>query len=542
LNLLLSRVIKCETDQELKSHQRAITPTCMTYGNYTARQIDFKVYEVPFIGQRAFARQIELKEERLRVIERELKDAQLLLMEMSEKLSLVSGKEKGYYQIQEHLGVFRRQKELDVELYEINKAIESIDNSAIEAIKAELARMKATAQKLGEEVLALAEKIGMLRTALQQYQTELEGLKVKVATREEGLERFVAANPEAADRGAQRYPGEVRQKPPGQLARDFEANRKTLESKVTNMRDALQKDLLIYSQDFHFGGGLDPDNLSDYREEQTKLAGSELPEYVERINQAKEDAEWEFKESFVYKLKENIDLAKGEFKKLNSALNGVQFGQDRYVFQVMPDEQYKPFYDMVMDTEQLAAGGSLFDGIFHDKHQDAMEELFDRILTEDDEKVKDNLEMFTDYRTFLDYDIKMHHANGETSTYSKVCREKSGGETQTPYYVAIVASFMQLYRVQSNNDSIRLMMFDEAFNRMDGERIEACLRFIRQCGMQAIIAAPTDKCEVIAPHVGTTVVAMREGNDSWLHDYQYIKRMEEVFEAERNSVGEECAK
>ena len=48
----------------------------------------------------------------------------------------------------------------------------------------------------------------------------------------------------------------------------------------------------------------------------------------------------------------------------------------------------------------------------------------------------------------MDYDIKIIHNDGTYSYYSKVCEEKSGGETQTPFYVTVAASFVQLY---SNN-------------------------------------------------------------------------------------------
>ena len=45
----------------------------------------------------------------------------------------------------------------------------------------------------------------------------------------------------------------------------------------------------------------------------------------------------------------------------------------------------------------------------------------------------------------MDYDIKITHEDGSYSLYSKVCEEKSGGETQTPFYVTVAASFVQLY-------------------------------------------------------------------------------------------------
>ena len=77
------------------------------------------------------------------------------------------------------------------------------------------------------------------------------------------------------------------------------------------------------------------------------------------------------------------------------------------------------------------------------------------------------LDEFTDYRTYMDYDIKIIHTDGTFSYYSKVCEEKSGGETQTPFYVTVAASFVQLYTNNIGGEAAGLVMFDEAFNNMD---------------------------------------------------------------------------
>ena len=67
----------------------------------------------------------------------------------------------------------------------------------------------------------------------------------------------------------------------------------------------------------------------------------------------------------------------------------------------------------------------------------------------------------------MDYDIKITHEDCTYSLYSKVCEEKSGGETQTPFYVTVAASFVQLYNNNIGGEAIGLVMFDEAFNNMD---------------------------------------------------------------------------
>lgn len=159
---------------------------------------------------------------------------------------------------------------------------------------------------------------------------------------------------------------------------------------------------------------------------------------------------------------------------------------------------------------------------FREKYGQTLDELFRLILDVPEERQAENIRKYTDYRTYLEFDIKIHHSNGETSSFSKVAREKSGGETQTPFYVAMIASFLGLYRPRQNQHSIRLLMFDEAFNRMDPERAEQTLLFIRKLGLQLLAAAPTDKCEIITPQMETTLLAIREGNRAWLEEYHQV--------------------
>ena len=63
--------------------------------------------------------------------------------------------------------------------------------------------------------------------------------------------------------------------------------------------------------------------------------------------------------------------------------------------------------------------------------------------------------------------------------------DKSGGETQNPYYIAIFASFYRLYRSLAPDGRPRcgLVLLDEAFSKMDEGRIQATLRFARGLGL-----------------------------------------------------------
>ena len=117
--------------------------------------------------------------------------------------------------------------------------------------------------------------------------------------------------------------------------------------------------------------------------------------------------------------------------------------------------------------------------------------------------------------TAVDYDIEVN-SNGKPQLFSKIYGEKSGGETQTPYYVAIAASFAQMY---SLGESIRIIMLDEAFDKMDDERIASMMRFFKDQNFQVILATPPAKMEIIGEYVDDIFVVYREGYLSLVEAY-----------------------
>ncbi|HVU70553.1 MAG TPA: SbcC/MukB-like Walker B domain-containing protein, partial [Ktedonobacteraceae bacterium] len=134
------------------------------------------------------------------------------------------------------------------------------------------------------------------------------------------------------------------------------------------------------------------------------------------------------------------------------------------------------------------------------------------------------------------YDISIER-NGEVSSLSRIMGEQSGGETQTPFYVAIAASFVQLYRIQVGNDAhsshharptIRLAVFDEAFNQMDQDRIGATLDLFRTYGLQVVTATPLERCEYLVPKMCTNLVLTGVGDSVLVEPYRnYAARLQQ---------------
>ena len=129
-------------------------------------------------------------------------------------------------------------------------------------------------------------------------------------------------------------------------------------------------------------------------------------------------------------------------------------------------------------------------------------------------ELKENIERYTDFRTYLKFDLETTDQNGSKQLLSQTLNTKSGGETQTPFYIAVLASFAQLYQVNSLselvNNTVRLVVFDEAFNKMDSDRIIESVRLLRKMQLQAIICAPPDKAPDIMSHADRTLLVSKD--------------------------------
>ncbi|NYE58417.1 ATP-binding protein [Carboxydothermus ferrireducens] len=522
---LMGRVIKCEHEGQLKLYPRSITPTCMVYQNHTARQIDFKVYEIPYIGSRAIKKQIEKREQELRELEQELDKLYREKFKLTERQEELSGardeKDREYALLEDRLMELLKLAEIEEKIVKLSRERESIDTSGIKALEESHAKLVVEEKALEAEKDKVQGRVGMVTKELEFRAGEEKQLKIELESARREYDEFCSQNPDLVGDGEKRFEEELKGKSPGQIAQNFSSSLKGLETRINNLRADLTELRSKFNQKYAFGGSITGDDITDFLDLYRKLAESELPDYKERMERAKAQAEEEFKSHFVHKLKESIEEAKGVFRELNAALRGIKFGEDEYRFRYENAPEYKKYMELIDEVDKLTPGEtSLFSGVLREKFKEVMDEMFEGFLHRDKE-AGEFLNRLTDYRNYLTYDIEILHGDGTISHYSKVYGLKSGGETQTPFYVAIVASFVQLYRIHRGDSTIRLMLFDEAFNRMDADRVESSIRFMKFYGLQPIIAVPSDKLALIAPHVETNLLVLRAGDQSFVEEFYY---------------------
>ncbi len=524
INYLLGRVICCETVSELREHRAAITADGMVYQGYVARPIPRQRMEDAFLGRKAVALRMEKLRAELRrqeeAVER-LRPVEQLLEDQRKREVLFTA--RFCQEMAQRQADAARRDELDGQLQQIDAQLEGLDLLWLEDLDREMAQLDGEIVQLRKTLREEDRNGGLLTNRLQQLTEEkLPQTRQLLAETERTIEgRYPAEDREAV--GLPRYREALqRLKKPAAILRQLRDQAPETEAHAAQQWEQLLRLRREYVQQYRpCPFAVDAAHNDEFEAERQLLADSALPQYREKIRKARESALEQFQNDFLAKLKSSIDQVQEQVRNLNRALERAQFGTDRYRFLVERNPDYGDYYDMILSPELMEGEGGLFALPFQQKYGPLIEDLFSRIAGSDDtehnarqqSELQQNIERYTDFRTYLRFDLETTDGNGNRQLLSKTLNTKSGGETQTPFYIAVLASFAQLYRVNDPSglgNTVRLVIFDEAFNKMDSERIVESIRLLRKMHLQAIICTPPDKLPDIMPEADRTLLVCKD--------------------------------
>ncbi len=523
VDYLLGRVVCCNSVDSLRSYSIAITAEGMLYQGYVARPLPESRMKNTFIGKKAIELRIQSLSQRQRELEAEIGRLKPICGELERKQRYeFLFTSRFLLEAEQRQADYLREQEIRKELAQVEEELSHVDLLWLARIDSEIDGLKARISQLQREKDSGKEKIGGMEQEIAYLERErIPERREALQQRESALqENFSGQYTESV--GLPRYQQELeRLKQPAVVARNFGNLVPRTESETNQAQGKLFEARRVYIQRFQPCPFRETalDNEEFDRELQW-LAESELPQYREKIRLARESALEQFQNDFLSRLRDSIQAVQGQVKNLNRALKQAQFGTERYEFKVERNPDYADYFEMIMSSEWMGEGG-LFAIPFQQKYGPLVEELFSRITASDDTRtnlrqqteLQKNIERYTDYRTYLKFDLETTDQNGKHQLLSQTLNLKSGGETQTPFYIAVLASFAQLYRVSDTSsfgNTVRLIVFDEAFNKMDSDRIIESVRLLRKLGLQAIICTPPDKIGDIMPEADRTVVALKE--------------------------------
>ena len=542
IDYLLGRVVCCSHVDQLRRSKTAITADGMLYQGYVVRPIRKELMDDAFIGRRAVSLRIARIEAELAEIQTNLQ----MWNPVYQTLSKYQNRDVLFSMRYVQSIVSQRQADY-LRGIEISKELERVDEQISHLDLFWLGEQRKIIAKLADEIVSLGDKKIQLsndRAVLEKRVHELvwdvlPDINKRLVDMEDRIaEEFTSDFIQRT--GIPRYQQELTRLKKASIV--FKNFNDRLAQTVRERESSIQKLFRArseYADRFRpCSFRIDAMDNDEYAAEQRLLEESELPKYRAKIKAAYESAMEQFQNDFLAKLKSSIDQVQDQVKSLNKALDQAQFGTDRYKFRVDRNPDYADYYDMIMAPELMEGEAGLFALPFQQKYGKLIEDLFSRIAMSDDTQVnarkqselQQNIERFTDFRTYLKFDLETTDQNGSKQLLSQTLNTKSGGETQTPFYIAVLASFAQIYQVNNLSglikNTVRLVVFDEAFNKMDSERIVESVRLLRKMGLQAIICTPPDKLPDIMPLADRTLLVNKDKYK--MHILTYGKRIESV--------------
>ena len=286
--------------------------------------------------------------------------------------------------------------------------------------------------------------------------------------------------------------------------------------------------------------------LDQYRAQHESLVRIDLERYAARLEQAQRDCKDRFRKDILFRMKDDIFNARRQFRELNKVMEQLTYGEEVYRFELEPsrDPQLAAFYQVIVDkgNQQMTEGDSLDNlaATADPAYERQVDELMEKIMADVDENTRARqegrtggatLSDYVDYRTYLDYDIKVtNRVTGQQAYLSRVSRDSSGGENQAPFYVAICASLLQIYEKSEN--SIRLVLLDEAFSKMTSDRIRPMMELFRRLQLQVLLISTVEKSTAIQPYCDITYSIVRHGDANAIAPFVRIEKDREEENAE----------
>lgn len=531
INYSCGNVIMCDNESELKDYPISVTNDGLLYRGYVVRSMNLTSQR--FIGQGAVAEQ---------KAEYEAKASELSqsYYSLDEQIQNLKDFNSDISQMNLDL-LIKQMTDLDT-YYTLSKKVIELNKQKAQSKKLSTTETQDEYNKVKQEIkdveakkIAISQRIGEQNIRIGNYYQKIEELDNSLKDVNNFLTQISQDNLTLDKDAREEYDSMVSSMSIERAYKSCEARLESENSNFNNISQGILNKQSEYIQKFNSNLSVGLPYVDTYLNELQKLEKSELVKYESKVRNARETAELIFKEDFISKLREKILKAENEIQKINDTLKNIPFGHDTYEFTFPKSKEYGGFYDMFKSNE-ITSGDTIFTVDFEKTYNQQLDELFTAIASEslDDNK---SFNKFTDYRTYMDYDIKITNQYGESMLYSKVFREKSGAETQVPFYVAIIASFVRIF-VQNKKSSIGLVMFDEVFNNMDNSRIVSMLEFMNSMPIQYILSCPPQKMNLIAPYVDTTLIAIRRNTKSQVQDITRNKEQIEEAKAESDEITE----
>ena len=529
INLRLGNIIRVETEEELLGHRRAATTDMMFVSGGTATRLD---RVDPVLG---WKRQAQIKQSLENRLEKSCAELERLettrtraergMSVISTFVSFANGADDSFTSLAGKLS------EIDEKVGGINKEIALLSRredaalkQAIEDLRTLCASLKSRQDDARKEEFNSGVRAGELNSIIERENAVVESNNLII-------ERFISERGTDPSKVADMLV-KIRDQKPGEpyetIVLEILQRQKRAESSLRGLASKVGEGLVEFLA--HYSGhatrlaegSLKLDTYEDksafIRAEKTMLIDTELANYRERAERALAEVESTFRFSFVGRLVEKVEKMHATIDALNSILKNKPFHGETFKFRKTPTPDLRPILDYAFAAHENPAEqglGGLFDpGNGADSPHRAAIDLINCAFQDEHEAKR-----IQDYRNYYVFNVDIHDEHGNfIGDLNHRIDKGSGGENMSPFYVAVGSSLSSAYGIKrlasrSFTGGMCLAPFDEAFSKLDQENCTNCFDFLKEVGLQALLAAPDEKYPIVYEHVDTLVWVNRIGAD-----------------------------
>ncbi|MHA3771928.1 SbcC/MukB-like Walker B domain-containing protein [Verrucomicrobiota bacterium sgz303538] len=260
----------------------------------------------------------------------------------------------------------------------------------------------------------------------------------------------------------------------------------------------------------------DPESRDNtrYVERLQKIRGSEIRMYEDKAKQEEKNWQQLFRVQVLEKLRAALERVADEIALLNQELRRREIGHDRYQItrRDNPDGEYT-FYRRLLTLAEHVRPDELLFADADSELREGIESLFQTLVQQPDSAAA---LAFLDYRNYHDYDMEVTDVRDPSARPASVNRHSgkfSGGENQSPYFIAILACYLRAYRRFQKlrpAPSLAIVPIDEAFSKLSGERIRDCITALKQLDLQGVFSMSSGNIPYAIDHCDQVITVHKE--------------------------------
>lgn len=524
---LLGNIVCCDDSSELEKYPHSATRDLLRH--YPYRLARLKKQE-RYIGMDARKQQLENAKIQHRQMTKQEKKITDRIASVSAVLNLARSvvHRKCVTTVREYWNCEQEYNELYNKHSQIKRDITEWENSPLlRGLQSKEQRMKAEWETKKKQCEDITGDRKIQENKIVEYEQDIASVQHRILTSQEAWDRFGNQYPLLLKEVESKYAEAIKRRTSEQIVK----NQTDQQRRFENIRDDFVNNQLIpeqrqFNQEYSCDIIVGIDGMESYREQCDQLIQIDLERYRASLQKAKERCRERFRKDILYRMKDDIRNARRQFRELSRIMKELRYGEEMYQFQVREsqDPDNGRLYALIMNeqNEQMAQDDSIFNmaAMSDQAYEAQIDEFVERILSaakdaalarQNSTRADKKMIELIDYRQYLDYDIIITNTKTEeTVPLSKVSQDSSGGENQAPFYIAICASLLQIY--QKCENSIRLVLLDEAFSKMTSDRIKPMMKMFRQMDLQVLLITTVEKASAIQPMCDVTYSIVKSGS------------------------------